>query len=157
MKRKYALAALILAAAASALPRNALATRCNRTIRVGVYRIASPVVFLSHQWLGHFNPDPQGIHYRAMVRAVTSTAERASVPLNRVRVSVAEHAGAAVAAAVPGRVLGIDRAVDAGRHRRRLGADVPRVSPSPSYLIVAPSSFPLSSPQVITLLFNLSR
>ena len=45
-------------------------------------------VFLSHQWLGHFNPDPQGIHYRAMVRAVTSTAERASVPLNRVRVWV---------------------------------------------------------------------
>ena len=45
-------------------------------------------VFLSHQWLGHFNPDPQGIHYRAMVRAVTSTAERASVPLNRLRVWV---------------------------------------------------------------------
>jgi len=42
MKRRYALAALTLAAAASALPRNALATRCNRTIRVGVYRIASP-------------------------------------------------------------------------------------------------------------------
>ena len=42
MKRQYALAALTLAAAASALPRNALATRCNRTIRVGVYRIASP-------------------------------------------------------------------------------------------------------------------
>ena len=79
------------------------------------------------------------------------------VDQRRHRHAVAEHAGAAVAAAVPGRVLGIDRAVDAGRHGRRLGADVPRVSPSPSYPIVAPSSFPLSSPQVITLLFNLSR
>ena len=38
MKRQYALAALIRAAAASSLPRNALAARCNRTIRLGVYR-----------------------------------------------------------------------------------------------------------------------
>ncbi len=40
------LAALALAAAASALPRNALATRCNRTIRLGAYRIASPATAL---------------------------------------------------------------------------------------------------------------
>ena len=45
----------------------------------------------------------------------------------RHRHAVAEHAGAAVAAAVPGRLLGIDRALNSGRHRRRLGADVPRV------------------------------
>ena len=43
------------------------------------------------------------------------------------RHAVAEHAGAAVAEIIKGRVLGIDRAVDAGRHGRRLGADVPRV------------------------------
>ena len=52
---------------------------------------------------------------------------------------------------------GVHHARCVRRHGRRLGADVPRVSPSPSYPIVAPSSFPLSSPQVITLLFNLSR
>ena len=69
--------------------------------------------------------------------------------------AVAEHAGAAVAEIIKGRVLGIDRAVDAGRHGRRLGADVPRVSPSPSSFPVAPPSYPLSYPQVITL-FNLS-
>ena len=48
MKRKYALAALTLAAASAQhpppMPRNALATRCNRTIRLGVYRIASPEI-----------------------------------------------------------------------------------------------------------------
>ena len=45
----------------------------------------------------------------------------------RHRHAVAEHAGAAVAAVVPGRLLGIDRALNSGRHGRRLGADVSRV------------------------------
>ena len=52
---------------------------------------------------------------------------RSSLVDRRHRHAVAEHAGAAVAAAVPGRLLGIDRALNSGRHRRRLGADVPRV------------------------------
>ena len=41
--------------------------------------------------------------------------------------AVAEHAGAAVAEIIKGRVVRLDRAVDAGRHGRRLGADVSRV------------------------------
>ena len=45
----------------------------------------------------------------------------------RHRHAVAEHAGAAVAEIIKGRLLGIDRALNSGRHRRRLGADVPRV------------------------------
>ena len=45
----------------------------------------------------------------------------------RHRHAVAEHAGAAVAEIIKGRVVRLDRAVDAGRHGRRLGADVSRV------------------------------
>ena len=41
--------------------------------------------------------------------------------------AVSQYTGAAVAAAVPGQFVRLDRAVDAGRHGRRLGADVPRV------------------------------
>ena len=44
------------------------------------------------------------------------------------RHAVAQHAGAAVAETIKGRVIRLDRAVDARRHGRRLGADVPGVS-----------------------------
>ena len=45
-------------------------------------------VFLNHQWLGHFNPDPQGIHYAAMVGAVKSVAGEAAIELQQLRVWV---------------------------------------------------------------------
>ena len=72
------------------------------------------------------------------------------------RHAVSQYAGAAVAEIIKGRLLGIDRAVDAGRHRRRLGADVSRVShhhhPFP------PPHRPIQIPILIRLtLFNLSR
>ena len=41
--------------------------------------------------------------------------------------AVAEHAGAAVAKIIEGRVVRLDRALNSGRHGRRLGADVSRV------------------------------
>mmetsp|Transcript_31836 Transcript_31836/g.98326 ORF Transcript_31836/g.98326 Transcript_31836/m.98326 type:complete len:1483 (-) Transcript_31836:122-4570(-) len=42
-------------------------------------------VFLSHQWLGHAHPDPAGIHYKAMCRALQAVAEDAGVALSAVR------------------------------------------------------------------------
>ena len=45
-------------------------------------------VFLSHQWLGFDEPDPQGIQLVAMKRAVRDCASHANVALDRVRVWV---------------------------------------------------------------------
>ena len=45
----------------------------------------------------------------------------------RHRHAVAQHAGAAVAEIIKGRVVRLDRALNSGRHGRRLGADVSRV------------------------------
>ena len=119
------LAALALAAAASALPRNALATRCNRTIRLGVYRVASPAAALgltteldyNGACVANYN---QPFGETALAR-VDILAADALVDQRGDRHAVAEHAGAAVAEIIKGRVLGIDRAVDAGRHRRQRG------------------------------------
>ena len=59
--------------------------------------------------------------------AADRVASAGTSPAAATAKEVAKHAGAAVAEIIKGRVLGIDRAVDAGRHGRRLGADVPRV------------------------------
>ena len=45
-------------------------------------------LFLSHQWLGFEHPDPDGVHYAAMVRAVRAVAADAAVGLDLVRVWV---------------------------------------------------------------------
>ncbi len=43
-------------------------------------------VFLSHQWLGHHDPDPQGVQLRAMKQTVQTIARDARVKPKAVRV-----------------------------------------------------------------------
>ena len=45
-------------------------------------------VFISHQWLDFKTPDPENIHYDAMVNVVRAVAEDAMTSLDRIRVWV---------------------------------------------------------------------
>lgn len=46
------------------------------------------VVAFSHQWLADDAPDPKRTHYRCMVHAIMSLAQRSGIPLERVLVWV---------------------------------------------------------------------
>ena len=45
-------------------------------------------VFLSHQWLGWAEPDPQRIHIKAMQQAVRFVSKDTDTPLEKIRVWV---------------------------------------------------------------------
>ena len=50
--------------------------------------VASTQVFISHQWLGWGEPDPNGIHIAAMKQAVRAVAADAGVAPEKIRVWV---------------------------------------------------------------------
>ena len=55
-------------------------------------------VFLSHQWLGWSEPDPQRIHIKAMQQAVRFVSKDTDTPLEKIREQLAVFASESVSA-----------------------------------------------------------
>ena len=44
------------------------------------------MLFISHQWLGWSEPDPQRVHVAAMQQAVNNVSKETETPLEKIRV-----------------------------------------------------------------------